>query len=179
MIVVVWLFAKTRLPKSAKEKLEKSLKRKYYYVWREWPYKNVKPRIIAEEYMQDKNHGVLPVYKIFNFNNGPCILQAIQSDKTKDERIDYFDENWNLLNLRQNYKTSDSPLSKPETFSKMLEFAKQLSIGFPFLRTDFYEVNGKLYFSEFTFYSDAGLAKFTPDEWDYKLGELIKLPKKT
>ena len=161
----------------AKEKLEESLKRNYFYAWREWPYKNVKPRIIVEEYVQDRMHSVLPVYKIFNFNNGSCILQAIQDDKTKDERIDYFDENWNLLNLRQNYKTSDKPLEKPETFSKMLEFAKHLSKGFSFLRTDFYEVNGKLYFSEFTFYSDAGLAKFEPEEWDYKLGSWINLPK--
>ena len=162
----------------AKEKLEKSLKRKYYYAWREWPYKNVKPRIIAEEYMQDKDYSVLPVYKIFNFNKGSQIIQAIQNDKTKEERIDYFDKNWERLNLRQNYKTSDKPLEKPKTLEKMLDFATELSKGFPFLRTDFYEVNEKIYFSEFTFYSDAGLAKFNPEEWDVILGERIGLTEK-
>ncbi len=164
--------------KFAKKKIKRSLKRNYYYLSREWPYKNVKPRIIAEEYMQDRNQKVLPVYKIFNFNNGSCILQAIQNDKTKEERIDYFDEKWELLNIRQNYKTSDKPLEKPKTFDKMLKAAKLLSAGFAFLRTDFYEINGKMFFSEFTFYSDAGMAKFEPEEWDYKLGERINLPKK-
>ena len=164
--------------KSAKAKLEKSLKRNYYYLAREWPYKNVKPRIIAEEYMQDKDYSVLPVYKIFNFNNGTQIIQSIQNDKTKEERIDYFDKNWERLNLRQNYKTSDKPLEKPKTLEKMLNFAMELSKSFPFLRTDFYEVNGEIYFSEFTFYSDAGLAKFNPEEWDIILGERISLPEK-
>ena len=117
------------------------------------------------------------VFKIFNFNGEPKIIQAIQGDKTKDESIDYFDTAWNKLVLRQNFKNSAKKLPKPETLDEMLELAKKLSKGHPFLRTDFYEVNGKVYVSEFTFFSDSGMAKFEPSEWDITLGEWIKLPK--
>ncbi|MBQ2818875.1 MAG: glycosyl transferase [Clostridia bacterium] len=159
------------------EKLKSSLNRNYYYHGREWPYKDVKPRIIAERFMQDRDFEVLNVFKIFNFNGEPKIIQAIQGDKTKDESIDYFDTAWNKLVLRQNFKNSAKKLPKPETLDEMLELAKKLSKGHPFLRTDFYEVNGKVYFSEFTFFSDSGMAKFEPSEWDITLGEWIKLPK--
>ena len=159
------------------EKLKSSLNRNYYYHGREWPYKDVKPRIIAERFMQDRDFEVLNVFKIFNFNGEPKIIQAIQGDKTKDESIDYFDTAWNKLVLRQNFKNSAKKLPKPETLDEMLELAKKLSKGHPFLRTDFYEVNGKVYFSEFTVFSDSGMAKFEPSEWDITLGEWIKLPK--
>lgn len=160
---------------SAREKINSRLKYNYYYNCREWPYKNVKPRIIAEEFMQDRDFEVLNVFKVFNFNAGEQIVQAIQNDKTKDECIDYFDKDWNKLVLRQNYKNGEITLPEPKNLKEMLEISKELSEGFKFLRTDFYEVNGKLYFSEFTFYSDAGLAKFEPEEWDGILGDRIDL----
>lgn len=160
---------------AAREKINKRLKYNYYYNCREWPYKNVKPRVIAEEFMQDRTFEVLNVFKVFNFNDGEQIIQAIQNDKTKDECIDYFDAEWNRLALRQNYKNGEKALPKPQSLKEMLEISKKLSEGFKFLRTDFYEVNGKLYFSEFTFYSDAGFAKFEPEEWDNILGKRIDL----
>lgn len=161
----------------ARKKINARLKYNYFYSCREWPYKNVKPRIIAEEFMQDRDFPVLNVFKVFNFNNGEQIVQAIQNDKTPHERIDYFDTKWKKLAFRQNYANSDMPLPKPATLEKMLEISKILSEGFAFLRTDFYEVNGNLYFSEFTFYSDAGLARFDPEEWDYTFGDWINLYK--
>ncbi len=161
----------------AEHKIKKSLKRNYYLKYREWPYKNVKPRIIAEHFMKDRDFETLNVFKIFNFNGEPKIIQVIQGDKTANETIDYFDTEWNLLDLKQNYPNSKSPLQKPESLSTMLNFARQLTADDvpPFIRTDFYEVNGKVYFSEYTFYSDSGFAKFEPDEWDLILGNYLEL----
>ena len=164
--------------KLIKKKIQKSLKRNYYWGSREWPYKNVKPRILAEQYVEDSFHPDEPsllVYKIMCFGGAPKIIQTIQGDKTKEETIDYFDTEWNLLNLRQNYPNSERPLSRPEALDEMLRLAGEMSVGVPFLRVDFYEVEGRPYFSEFTFFSDSGMAKFTPEEWDTILGSWIDL----
>jgi len=160
---------------SAKRKIKRSLKCNFYWVCREWPYKNVKPRIIAEKYMQDGANDCLPVYKVFCFNGEPKIIQAIQNDKHENESIDYFDTDWNLLKMKQNYPNSSVPLGKPDKLSEMVDLARTLSEGHSFLRVDFYVINGEVYFSEFTFYSDAGMAKFEPEEWDVKLGEWVEL----
>lgn len=162
---------------NARRKIEKSLQRNYFWFGREWPYKDVKPRIIAEQFMQDRDYENLNVFKIFNFNSEPKIIQTIQNDKTPSETIDYFDTDWNLLELKQNFPNSEKPLQKPKTLDKMLDLAQILAKDTsPFIRTDFYEINGQVYFSEFTFYSDSGLAKFTPAHWDLMLGKWIKLP---
>lgn len=168
---------KSKLDMAAtKEKLERSLKRNYFWYGREWPYKDVKPRILAEVYMQDGQTLSLPVYKVFNFNGEPKIIQAIQNDKTKEETIDYFDVEWNRLELRQNFPNSEIPLKRPGQLGQMLTLARKLSAGFPFIRTDWYVINDKLYFSEYTFFSDSGLARFEPAEWNLKLGAWISLP---
>lgn len=164
---------------AAKKKINKSLKRDYYCIHREWPYKDVQKRVIAEKFMKDRDYDTLNVFKIFNFGGIPKIIQVIQNDKTKDETIDYFDTEWNLLDMRQNFPNSEKPLPKPETLPVMLELARKLSANNKtFLRTDFYEINGMVYFSEFTFYSDAGFAKFYPEHWDKTLGDWIKLSEK-
>lgn len=170
---------KSKMDKAAaKKKFKIALNRNPYDVTREWPYKNVRPRIIAEQYMQDGETSCLPVYKILNFGGEPKIIQAIQNDKTPEESIDYFDTNWNKLDLRQNYPNSATPLERPAALEEMLSLAERLSGGMPLVRTDFYTVNGKVYFSEFTFFSDSGFAKFNPPEWDDKLGGWITLPEK-
>ena len=170
---------KSKLDKEAARKMFRvALNRNHYSVNREWPYKNVKPRIIAEQYMKDEQAEDLPVYKIFCFGGEPYIIQAIQNDKQPNESIDYFDIGWDKLPLRQNFPNSEHPLPAPKTLDKMLQYAGVMSTRHPFLRVDFYEVNGKMYFSEFTFFSDSGMQKFDPPEWDYILGDRIKLPKK-
>lgn len=161
--------------KAAKKKMNKSLKSNYFYHCREWPYKNVEPRIIIEKYVKDEKEDNLPVFKFFCFDGEPYLVQTIKNDKTKFETIDYFDMNWKLLDLRQNFNNSDVPLNKPNNFEEMKRIASVLSKGFPFLRVDLYSVNGKVLFSEFTFFSDAGCQRFYPDKWDYILGEKIKL----
>lgn len=159
------------------KKIVPSLSSNYYYHCREWPYKNVPPRIIAEEFLKDDRFDVLPVYKFFCFNGEPFILQAIQNDKHENETIDYFDMNWQKLKLKQNFPNSKKPLTRPQTFEEMKDCCVKLSKGIPFVRCDFYEVNNKVYFSEFTFYSDAGFEKFYPKKWDLKLGQKIQIQK--
>lgn len=170
---------KTKLDiEKTKKGLKKGLKQKYFYHGREWPYKNVKPRIVAEKFIEEENvrtSDSLVVYKVFCFNSIPKIIQVIQNDKRPNESIDYFDAEWNLLELKQNYPNSETHIEKNVLLEKMLELSHKLSEGTPFLRVDWYIPNDRLYFSEFTFYSDCGFAKFTPEDWDYKLGEMIKL----
>lgn len=175
--VVICKDKKTFDYEKAKSFLEMHLQRRYFYHAREWPYKNAKPRILAEEFV-GKEDECLVVYKVFCFGGEPRIIQVIQGDKSKDETIDYFDENWNLLSLRQNFPNSVNHLPKPDCLQEMLELSNKLSSHRPFLRVDWYIIDGKLKFSEFTYYSDAGFAQFEPEEWDYKLGEWIELPLK-
>lgn len=148
-----------------------------FWYGREWPYKNVEPCIIAEQYVED-NQGTesLPVYKFFTFGGEVKIIQTIQNDKKPNETIDYFDRDWNLMEFKQNFPNSKTPFKQPAGFAEMLRLAEKLSQGRPFLRVDFYQVKDKVYFSEYTFYSDSGMAPFDPPEWDKTLGDWIKLP---
>lgn len=123
--------------------------------------------------MEDSKSQNLIVYKIFTFDGHPMIIQTIQDDKTANETIDYFDTEWRLLVLRQAYPNSKIHLNKPKGLELMLKLSKKLSESLPFVRTDFYEINGKVFFSEFTFYSDAGFEPFHPETWDVKLGNQL------
>ena len=161
-----------------KQKLTHKMKQNYYRIGREWPYKNVEPCIFAEKYMEDSSNINLNVYKFLCFNGEPRIIQTIQNDKTASESIDYFDLEWNLLELRQNFPNSECPLKKPGLFDNMLALSRKLCEGFPFIRTDLYEINGRVFFSELTFYSDSGMAKFDPPAWDETIGSWLTLPEK-
>lgn len=162
----------------AKSFLNKRLARNYFYGCREWPYKDLRPRIYAEKFMQNADEKALNVYKLMCFGGTPKIFQVIQNDKLNSETVDYFDTDWNLLNMRQNFPNSAQPLAKPECIQDLLQLAEKLSSGFPFLRTDFYVVDGRVFFSELTFYSDGGFACFDPPEWDKILGSWIELPER-
>ena len=158
-----------------RQKLTRSLNRNYYLSGREWPYKDVPPQIIAEKYMQDGEFEVLPVYKFFCFDGKPKLIQAIQNDKQPNESIDYFDTEWNRLELRQNFPNSETPYAKPEQLGEMLKLVEKLSSGMKHIRVDVYVINGKVMFSELTFYSDGGFAEFHPAQWDEKLGNWLEI----
>ena len=163
--------------KHAGQVLNSHLKRNAFYYAREWPYKNVKPQIIAEELLTDNKNAVLPVYKIFCFNGEPKIIQCIHNDKQINETVDYLDTAWNWLDLHQEFpKSKQKPLA-PISLKQMLDMARTLSKGIAHVRVDFYEANETPYFSEFTFYNDAGLVPFKPAKWDLILGNYITLPK--
>ena len=144
--------------KKLKKTVQKWLKRNYYLVHREWPYKNVKPRIIAEEYMEDQI-GELIDYKVYAFN-GQCDYVMVCFDRIKGEtKFIYYDRNWNIKKefSKDGIKYGDTiKIEKPKNLGKMFEFAEILSKNIPFVRVDFYESNGNLYLGELTFYPSAG-----------------------
>lgn len=144
--------------KKLKKTVQKWLKRNYYLVHREWPYKNVKPRIIAEEYMEDQI-GELIDYKVYAFN-GQCDYVMVCFDRIKGEtKFIYYGRNWNIKKefSKDGIKYGDTiKIEKPKNLDKMFEFAEILSKNIPFVRVDFYESNGNLYFGELTFYPSAG-----------------------
>ena len=159
----------------AKRVIEKSLKRSFYESSREWPYKNVKPRIIAETYMEDSNTKDLRDYKFFAFNGAVKAL-FIATDRQKDDtKFDFFDMNFNHLDLRNGHPNADKTPEAPKNLKKMEELAGKLSKGMPQVRVDFYEVDGKVYFGEMTFFHWSGLTPFEPELWDYKFGSWIDL----
>ena len=163
----------------AREKLEKSLKRNFYFHGREWPYKNVKPRIIAEPYMEERA-GELKDYKIMCFN-GEAKCSFVCSDRFSEKglHVTFFDLDWNVLPFERKYPSRKNGLPRPAQYEKMLELAQTLSQGIPFVRVDFYEVDGKVYFGELTLYPGCGFEAFSPEEWDHTLGSWITLPEKT
>lgn len=168
---------KTKLNKSAAiKKLRNSLKRDYYKASREWPYKNVLHRIIAEKYMEDTSVGELPDYKFFCFDGEVKALFIGTERGTGNVKFDYFDADFKHLDLIQIHPMSGKNLPKPDNFEKMKELASKLSSGIPQVRVDFYNINGKIYFGELTLFHHGGVVPFHPDEWDYKFGSWIKLP---
>lgn len=163
----------------AKKKIDKCMKNNYYYKHREWPYKNVKPRIIIEKYMCTKKQKELIDYKFFCFNGNPKIILVCSERFSSNNMCEtWFDDKWNFLDIIESSHRVDKTIKKPINFSKMMEFSKKLSKDIPFVRVDFYEINGKMYFGELTFFPASGFEKFEPEEWDYKLGEMLKLPDK-
>lgn len=173
---------KTQFDKdAAKSKIKKCMKRNYYLHAREWPYKNVRPRIIAEKYMEDAETQELRDYKFFCFNGIPKIMFVSSERQSRKEevKIDFFDMDYNHLPIRKGHPNAPVLPKKPEAFETMKVLAEKLSSGVPLLRVDFYEVNGKCYFGELTFSSGGGMGPFDPEEWDYRFGEWITLPKKS
>lgn len=168
---------KTKLNrKQTISKLKKGLKRKYFYLYREWPYKNVKPRIIAEKYMKDNNSSELNDYKFYCFNGEPKMMFII-TERGNDPKINFFDMDFNEINLQQGFKKGEKKLEKPKKFDEMIKLARKLSYGIPHVRVDFYIINGKVYFGELTFFDSAGLEKFEPEKYDEILGSYIDLNK--
>ena len=163
-----------------KKKLKKSLKNNYYYSNKEWVYKNIVPRIIAEQYMVDESGYELKDYKWFCFDGVPKIL-FIASDRgndTEETKFDFYDMDFNHLPFTNGHPNATKAISKPHSFDKMKEIVAQLSQKIPHVRVDLYDINGKIYFGELTFFHWSGTMKFEPEEWDYKLGSWIKLPQK-
>lgn len=165
-----------------RRELKKGLKQDYYLTGREWPYKNVSRKIIAEKYMKNEHETELKDYKFFCFNGEPKYCQVI-SDRSTNETIDFFDMNWehqefiglNNENDSNEFTNSKYTIEKPVTFEKMKEFAYILAKNTKFVRIDFYEIERKLYFGEITFYPASGFGNFKPSEWNEKLGEMVNL----
>lgn len=168
-----------------KAELRKGLKENYFMRWREWPYKNVPRKILAEKFMVDTEQNVEAItkgkleelndYKIFCFNGEPKVL-FVASDRANKVCFDYYDINLKHLDLKQGGDNYHGEVKLPKHFEEMKQLAAKISQGIPHVRTDFYEINDEVYFGELTFFDSTGMAKFTPEEWDEKLGKLIVLP---
>lgn len=169
--------------KKVKRGLKKGLKEDYYLPAREWQYKNIKRKIIAEKFMedsvQDKTKGLVN-YKFYCFNGKVELLHVSQGvvDHT-GARVSFVSKDWEPIPIaRSDYKPFEVLPPKPSKFDEMLGIAEKLSENIPFVRIDLYEVDGQVYFSEFTLRNTGGFMKFDDDEWDYRLGALLPLPDK-
>ncbi len=161
---------------SAKKIMDKALKQKFYRRFREWVYENVKPRIIAEMYMEDTESKDLKDYKFFCFN-GKVKCFKIDFDRYTEHHANYYDINNQLLRFGEDYcpPVLDREIKLPVNLELMKKLSEELSKGIRFLRVDFYEVDGHVYFGELTFYPLAGLGKFTDPKADELLGDWLKL----
>lgn len=158
---------------NVRKKINKCLKKNYYIQNREWPYKNIKPRVIIEKFMGNN----LNDYKIFCFNGNPKYVLVCSNRKGNFKNTDFYYTNWKLAPFtRTNHDNSPNGIEKPKKLKEMIEIAKLLSKNFTFIRVDLYEINGKVYFGELTFYPSSGFEGFKPEEWDKKIGDELLLP---
>ena len=170
---------KAKLDKVAARKMFKvCLSRNPYDVSREWPYKNVKPRIIAEQYMENEATHDLRDYKFFSFDGDTkaMFIATERASDTEETKFDFFDMDYNHLDFRNGHPNADVLPEKPACFDEMHALANKLSKGIPQVRVDFYEVNGRVYFGEMTFFHWSGMKPFEPEKWDRIFGDWIKLP---
>lgn len=164
----------------AVKRLNESLKHNSFYYGREWPYKNVKKCIIAEQLItfSDTNEVKdLPDYKFFCFNGEPLYCQVIRDRNTK-ETIDFYDMNWQhqeFVGLNPVASNGLTPVARPENLDEMRRLCRSLSKNRPFLRVDLYSAGSKIYFGELTFYPASGIGTFSPEIWQEKLGNLINI----
>jgi hypothetical protein len=165
---------------SAKNKISKFLLKNPYLPGREWVYKGVKPRIIAEKFMLNGDDPVLNDYKFFCFDGEPKCL-FVGTDRhlgDKNVKFDFYDSDFNHLDIVQIHEQSGKQLKKPQSFEDMLSLSRLLSVNIPHVRVDFYEIDNKPYFGELTFFHHGGTVPFKTEEWDYKLGSMLELPLK-
>ena len=158
---------------AAKSKIEKSLKTNCFYAEREWPYKNIRPRIIVDKFLDDGFGNTLLDYKFWCFNGVPTYMYCT----VKDDEIfeNFYDMEFRPVQINHGFKRRKEEFEKPASFELMRDLAKQLSANIPFIRIDFFEVNGQVYFGEFTFFDWGGCKPFADYNTDLELGKLINL----
>lgn len=162
---------------NAIKKLNNGLKHDYYRVWREWPYKDVQRKIIAEQYMEDSQYHELRDYKFFCFSGEvKAMFIATERQHREEPYFNFFDRDYKPLNIVQGHPQAPVFPQKPVNYELMINLAEKLSKDLPQVRVDFYEVNGQVYFGELTFFHFSGLVPFEPKEWDKTFGDMIALP---
>lgn len=158
-----------------KKEVEQWLKKDYFDYHREWPYKNIEPRIVCEKFMIEKGSDRIKDYKFFCFDGKPELM-FVASDRGTNTKFDFYDMQFNHLDIKQHYPKSNMSMTKPKNYDEMIKLAEILSKGYPHVRIDLYSINDTLYFGEFTFYHFSGFEPFEPDSFDFELGSLLELP---
>lgn len=154
--------------------LNRHLARNLFYYSREYPYKKVIPRIICETFLSDKGNPPKD-YKFFCFDGVPHLIQC-DSDRFSGHHKNFYSLEWELLDLHDpDCRYHENHDERPQELDKMIKLARLMSQGFPHVRVDFYNLDGKIYFGEMTFFPWGGPIWFKPDSWNYKLGDLIKM----
>ncbi|MFW6047620.1 MAG: ATP-grasp fold amidoligase family protein, partial [Candidatus Woesearchaeota archaeon] len=162
--------------KKARKKIKHCLKRNYFYNTREWPYKNVRPRVIAEKYIGNDIEKGLKDYKIMCFNGvAKCSLVCSNRNTEEGVHITFYDNDWNIMPFKRSYSKQQKAEKCPSNFNEMKEIAEYLAKEMPFARIDFYEDNDKIYFGEITLYPGSGFKKFVPESYDLVLGSWLDL----
>lgn len=168
--------------KKARENLKHGMAQDYYMTGREWPYKDVKRKIICEKFMSNPNEVALKDYKIQCLNgNIDHIFVCVGREDRNNVRYYYFDKNWNYLDYSINERTDETYLNslKPRNFDEMIKIAKKLSDGIPEIRVDLYEIEGKIYFGELTFYTQSGFDATITYKADCEIGKRLVLPERS
>ena len=141
----------------------------------EWGYKNIEPKIICEKYLGDHEGNTPNDYKFFCFDGEPRVI-AVDYDRFKNHKRNIYDSEWNFLDCRINFMNDvNHNIERPQNFDEMLNICRNLSADFPHVRVDLYEVKGKLYFSELTFYNGSGMSQVLPESFDLQMGEWITI----
>lgn len=161
----------------AQVKLKRAMMRDYYKQGREWPYRNVPCKVIAEQFMSNPDGSSIRDYKFFCFDGIVKAMFVATDRDTGNVKFDYYDADFNHLDLEQIHPMSKQIIQKPLLFEDMKEVACKLSKGIPHVRVDLYEINGKIYFGEMTFFHHGGFVRFHPDKWDYIFGEWLQIKK--
>ena len=163
-----------------KKELSRGLNQDYYLGCREWPYKNIKRKIICEKYIESENNSGITDYKFFCFNGEPKFINVSTGlEDHKKAAMCFLDLEWNLLEIkRTDFQEYEEIPSKPKCLKEMISVAKELSYNIPFIRVDLYEIDNEIYFSELTFFPAGGFIPFEDNKYDQELGKLLKLPKK-
>lgn len=156
--------------------LQKALDRNFYFRDREWAYKGIPHRILAEKYMDDGSGGLVD-YKFYCFDGEPQYLYVSSGlENHSTAHISFLTLEWEFAPFnRSDYRPFAELPPKPSGYEKMLDIARKLSAGHKFLRVDLYQIDGQVYFSELTFYPCGGYMPFNPAEWDFRLGELLEI----
>lgn len=158
---------------AAEKKLKKWMNKSWYWYGREWPYKNQKPKIICEYFLQDN----IVDYKFMCFSGEPKLIQIHSNRNNGEPSLDFYDIQWNKTDIRRNKKTSNKEIPKPKNLEKMLQIARELSKEEIHVRIDLYEVEGKIFFGEKTYYSASGFSPFYKSEHDELIGSWINIDK--
>jgi len=166
------------------KKLKNRLARNYYYHTKEWQYKHIEPRILVEKLLVDQHGNIPEDYKLHVINGRVRMIQVDVGRGTDNHRRNWYAPNWE----REPYKwsspkgagkytdPSETDVEKPKTLGEMVKLSEVLASPFPYVRIDWYDVDGRLFFGEITFHHDGGYQRILPESWDYKLGSLLKLP---